>query len=380
MSSDLSRVLLVSPGHRWSTFDAYKGLGRGFEAIGVTCYPYAIEDRLARSRDFIEWSEGDEPAMDHNRVVFLAGEGCVNQALAIRAEAVVVVTGLLFDPRFYILLARARIPVFLFGTESPYNDDFYHRVIPSVAAASTNEARSLANWETMVAQAGSDTRVLHLPLGYDPATHHPGSGADLDQAAGHDVVFVGNMYPSRAAHLAGARWDGIDLGLYGVFEMIASDPEWPLWPQVCGASPAQPSAVVDNEVTAALYTKSKIVLNMFRREKVGKDWNDLTFLEEGDAGESINPRMIEAAAMGCFMISEYRPEVEQVFGDLVPTFRDPAELERLARYYLEHEEEREAMAAQLPAVVESYSYHERAREIAETMNEIRQEMRAPQIA
>lgn len=380
MSEGLSRVLLVSPGHRWSTFDAYKGLGRGFEAIGVQCYPYAVEDRLVRSRDWIEWSEGEHPATDDHRVIFLAGQESIIQALAIRAEAVVVVSGLLFDPRFYILLARARVPVFLFGTESPYNDDFYRQIIPSVAAASTNEAASLPEWQALVAEAKSDTRVMHLPLGFDPATHYPGAGADLEPASAHDVVFVGNMYPSRAAMLAGADWSGVDLGLYGVFEMIARDLDWPLWPSVCGASPASPSAVVDNEVTAALYTKSKIVVNLFRREKVGKGWFDYSELAEDEAGESINPRMIEAAAMGCFMISEYRPEVERVFGETVPTFRTSEELERLVRYYLDRDDEREALAAELPAKVASYSYHERARTICRTMAEVRAEMKATRVA
>lgn len=370
MGGSVRRILLVSPGHSWSTYDAFTGLHNGFKAIGVETYLYDLERRIPRARDFLAFCDGEEAAEDMGRVVYCAGEESIARALAIAADGVVVVTGLMYDPRLYVLLARARLPVFLFGTESPYNDDFYRQVAPSVAAFSTNEASSASRFRDVVAAHKADTRVLHLPLGYDPQTHYPGYGTDADGVATHDVVFVGNVYPSRAEMLAGASWDGIDLGLYGVFEMI-DDADWPLWPFAVGCSPGQRSAPVDNRIAASLYSRAKITLNLFRREKVGRSWDDVRTLSASEAGQSINPRMIEAAAMGCFMLSEWRPEVEQVFGDAVPTFRTPDELERLVRYYLTREDERRAMAARLPALVSGYSYHERARTIADTLAEIR---------
>jgi len=374
IDAPLRRILLVSPGHRWSTYDVYIGLARGFEAVGVEVVPYSIEDRLPRVRDWIAWSEGEEASNDDERVIYLSSEESLSKALGYNVDAVVVVSGLLYDPRFYVMLGRARVPVFLFGTESPYNDAFYHRCVPMLAAASTNEAQSVASWREAVQQRGSDTRVMHLPLGYDPATHHPGAGDELDVSP-HDVVFVGNMYPTRATMLEAVDWAGVDLGLYGVFEMVADNPDWPLWPHVWGATPADPSAVIDNRMTATLYARSKIVLNLFRRETIGKGWYDVQYLSEREAGESINPRMIEAAAMGAFMISEWRPEVERVFGELVPTFRTAAELEALVRHFLAHDEERAALAAQLPGAVAGYSYQERARTIAETLADVRHAMR-----
>ena len=374
MGDSVRRVLLVSPGHSWSTYDAFAGLHNGFRAIGVESHPYDLERRLPRARDFIAFCEGDDAAQDQGRVVYCAGEESIARALAIAADGVVVVTGLMYDPRLYTLLSRARIPVFLFGTESPYNDDFYQTIAPSVAAFSTNEAQSLSLFRAVVKGHKADTQVLHLPLGFDPTVHHPGYGVDVEGVAAHDVVFVGNVYPSRAEMLAGADWTGIDLGLYGVFEMI-DDVDWPLWPFAVGCSPNQRSAPVDNRIAASLYGRAKITLNLFRREKVGRSWADVRTLTEDEAGASINPRMIEAAAMGCFMISEWRPEVVSTFGSSVPTFTTPQEMQALVRYYLDHEDERLTLASELPAKVSSYSYHERARTIAETLAMVRAHMR-----
>ena len=72
--------------------------------------------------------------------------------------------------------------------------------------------------------------------------------------------------------------------------------------------------------------------------------------------ESLNPRAVELAACGVFTLSDYRAEVKEVFGDLIPTYGSPKELEELVRYYLAHDEERQALAAQLPARVADRSF------------------------
>lgn len=367
----IRRIVLVDPGHTWSTYDAFTGLHRGFTLTGIQSFPYALERRLPLARNWLSYTRAsagrlDEPGDDE--VICVAGQESVLQALAVGAEAVVVVSGLLYDPRLYAMLARARIPVFVFGTESPYNDDFYEGIAPMVAAFSTNEATSVERLEGAARARGSDTRVIHMPLGYDPERHFPGVGKDADLSA-HDVVFVGNVYPSRARMLEAVDWSGVDVALYGVFRML--DRSSRLWRYVIGATPDHPEMAIDNRATAALYDRAKITLNLFRTEKIGHGWDDVT---DVDGGESINPRMIEAAACGAFMISEYRPEVERTFGPLVPTFRSSDELQRLVHYYLEHDDERRAIADQLPAAVAGFSYHDRAREIAGVLTRIRQDM------
>lgn len=373
----------MAPGHTWSTFDAHTGLHAGFTAIGVESWPYALDMRLPGVRDLVREQTGkitihekpddrkatEEEIETTREVIALSCQGSIVQALAVGAEAVVVVTGLLYDPRMYILLARAGIPVFVYGTESPYNDHYYSTMVNMVAAFSTNELSSLPTLQAVATERGADTRVMYMPLGYDPARHYPGVGDGAEFPA-HDVVMVGNMYPSRQRVLEAVDWSGIDLALYGVFISMTKDT--PLWQHVRGgATPETPFATIDNRATAALYAKSKIVLNLFRREEYGQEWTEI---RECEGGSSINPRLIEAAACGRFILSEWRPEVQAVFGDLVPTFKTAEECERLVRYYLAHDEEREAMAAALPAIVAGYSYHTRAQQIADVMSLVRADM------
>lgn len=376
----IRRALLVSSGHNWSTADAFTGLHAGLTAAGVESWPFDVAARMDLARELIMWRDGQEVAagrrdaaremIDVEReAIAVVGQEAVIQALAVGADAVIVVSALLFDPRIYMLMSRARIPVFVFGTESPYHDDFYADVVPMTAAFSVNDTSSLGRFRALVEGRGSDTRVLYLPLGYDPVRHYRGVG-DGTFYESHDVVFVGNVYPSRQTMMEGIDWTGIDLGLYGVFVTMTDDS--PLWRHVkTPATPEMPVTPIDNRATAALYDRAKIVLNLFRTEVSGLDPQDRRTIE---GAESINPRLLEAAACGAFMISEWRPEVETMFGDLVPTFRTPLEAERLIRYYLEHDDEREAIRAKLPAAVAAHSYHVRARQIVDVLADVRAKM------
>lgn len=376
----IRRVLLVSSGHQWSTADVFTGLHSGLQAAGIESYPFSIADRLPLARELIEWRDQQQvdagklkavrDQLDAEReAIAVVGQEAVIQALAVSADAVIVVCGLLFDPRIYMLMARARIPVFVFGTESPYHDEFYRGVVNMAALFSTNEVTSVAPLQEVVRARGADTRVIYMPLGFDPVRHYPGVGEGT-QFQHHDVVFVGNMYPSRQATMEGVDWSGIDLGLYGVF--VTMTPGSPLWAHVqTEASPEYPMAPIDNRATAALYDKAKIVLNLFRTEVSGLDPEDRRTVQ---GAESVNPRLIEAAACGAFMISEWRPEVEAMFGQLVPTFKTPEECERLIRYYLEHDDERAALASQLPAAVARHSYHVRACEVVREIEAARAAM------
>lgn len=354
VASEIDRVMVVASGHGWSTLDAYYGLIAGFQEAGVETYHYDLHKRIDIAAEWLDWvKEHYAPDADPGAgdVLYQAGKAVVVKSLEVGADAVVVVCGLLFDQRLYVLLRRAGIPVFLFGTESPYDDELMEAVAPLATAVSTNERTSLPALEAYLQEIGSPARATYMPLGFNPKIHMPGFGRDAHGLPEHDVIFVGNCYPSREQLLTAIDWDGIDLALYGVFDTVS--PTAPLRQHVRGG-------IIPNVTTTALYSRAKIVLNLFRSEQFGANWE---VLNTDRQGESISPRVIEAAAVGAFMITEWRPEVEELFGDLMPTFRTAEEAERLIRYYLEHEDERAEMAARLPAVVAGYSYTDRARTI-----------------
>jgi len=86
--------------------------------------------------------------------------------------------------------------------------------------------------------------------------------------------------------------------------------------------------------------------------------------------DSMGPRCYELAATGTFFISEYRPEVEEVFGDLVPTFDTPDEMARLVGTYIQDPARREAVQRELPGAVAAHTWHDRARQLVDDLDEV----------
>lgn len=386
-SVPIRRVLLVTPGGKWSTHDVFVGLHRGLQAIGVESFPFDTSTHLEEANEWVKLLRqmrggGDFDSADEYMAAstWAVDEKAVIRALAVGADAVVVITGFLFCPAMTRLFHHAGLPVYLYCTESPYDDDIQLGMVPWYAVASTNDRASLPAFEAAAEAGGRGTRVMHLPLGYDPATHHPGAGLDCDLAPAHDVVFVGNVFPSRERFLRTVDWrgEGIDLGLYGDFRtMPAESPLWAYAPRE--ATPDDPIRIVDNRITTALHAKAKIALNFFREERFRGPIDDpetwRTPAATVTGAESVNPRIIECAASGAFVLSEWRAELDDPpWRGLIPTFRTPDEMAELVRYYLAHDEEREEIAGELPRAAEGWSYHDRAAQIVSALGEVKAQM------
>jgi spore maturation protein CgeB len=117
--------------------------------------------------------------------------------------------------------------------------------------------------------------------------------------------------------------------------------------------------IVENEGAAELYRRAKIGLNLYRTLVAF----DRKHEQHVTNAESLNPRAVELAACGTFSISDWRPEVAEVFGDAVPTFKTPAELGDLCRYYLAHDDRRQELAARLPGCVAGHTYSNRTKQL-----------------
>jgi len=114
---------------------------------------------------------------------------------------------------------------------------------------------------------------------------------------------------------------------------------------------------ITNEMAASLYRRAKIGLNLYR---TSKGFGRKTRKIKTDEAESLSPRAYELAACGSFHLSDYRKEVEEVFGDLVPTFRTPTEAAALIRTWLNDPAGRQRVSEQLPACVAEDSWTQRA--------------------
>ncbi|MBO6282203.1 MAG: glycosyltransferase [Alphaproteobacteria bacterium] len=137
---------------------------------------------------------------------------------------------------------------------------------------------------------------------------------DFQENKHTDVLFVGNFHFERKGPLAAAQ-QNLPIDIYGA--------NWPDWVETKGV-------YIDNRILRQYYSSAKIVLNDTK----------VSMREFG----FVTTRLYDATASGAFVISDYIPEIYEIYGDSVPMWRTEKELADLIRYYLEHPKEREQKA------------------------------------
>ena len=341
------RVLLVHPGASWSTADVYDGLLLGLRHHGANVIPYRLDTRIEASHKALHalWrmKKKADPELvkpTQNDTIYHAGVGALEMALRHQADVVLVVSAMLLHPDIIVMMKRAGLLVTVLFTESPYDFEEELRIAKMVDGCWLNERAAVPAFKTV------NPRTGYLPHAWHPDKHFMSPTSTSDFPA-HDVVFVGSGFPERVAWFNAIDWTGIDLGLYGTWKGLG------LKKQVMKSVRAEQIA---NDSAAEIYRKAKIGLNMYRTRGMKRQPPPVV-------GESLSPRAYELAACGVFSLSEYRKEVPEVFGDLVPTFRTPTEAAALIRLWLADSEGRKRVAAQLPACVAESSWTERAKTV-----------------
>lgn len=340
------KVLLVHPGATWSTVDVYQGLSYGLQQHGVTVLHHRLDQRIeaAHKALFALWriKRREQPELvkpTSADTFYQAGVGALEMALRHQVDVVLIVSAMYLHPDVIVMMRRAGLKVVVLFTESPYDLDKELKIAALIDGCWTNERTSVPAFAAVNPRAG------YLPHAWHPLKHYVSDRA-IGELPSHDVVFVGTGFPERISFFNAIDWTGIDLGLYGTWKKL-------------GLKPALRACVkgeqVNNELAAALYRRAKIGLNLYR---VYRGWGRTV---ERVTGESLSPRAYELAACGSFSISDYRREVLEVFGDLVPTFRTPTEAAAQIRLWLADEQGRSRVAAALPACVAEASWTERAK-------------------
>ena len=338
------RIVLVHPGASMSTADVWSGLKAGLQARGHVIYDYALDARIERSGAWLNycWHKGGK-ALERpgsSDILYHAGEELVARALRVLPDVVLVVSAMYLHPDIVLLLKRAGVPVAILFTESPYDDEMQKKLLPFIRAGWTNERSSARLYG-----------LGYLPHAWSRDVHDV--EAEAPAVAAHDVVFVGTGFKERIEVLESVDWTGVDLGLYGAWELLGS--RHPLRAHLR-------DKYISNAQAAQLYRRAKIGLNLFRRSKgFGREAPRIAH------AESLNPRAYELAATGCFTISERRDEVVETFGDLVPTFGDPAEVRPLVDRWLADPEGRDRVRALLPATVAAHTWDARAATIEQDL-------------
>lgn len=200
--------------------------------------------------------------------------------------------------------------------------DFIASYLPIFDAVTVYTTAAVANYKN------HGHKVLHIPLG---ATFPEASMAQPKTDI--DVLFVGRPYGNRAAMINNLVGLDISVSVYGSHEWRSLVP------------PQTYKGHLPNELYEATVARAKIVLG---------------FMEAPDGGPvHINAKVFDAAKVGRFcLLTYYEPiysDYNLVENESIVTYKDAVDLCAKVRYYLEHPEERERIAAKSASLLRASS-------------------------
>jgi spore maturation protein CgeB len=171
----------------------------------------------------------------------------------------------------------------------------------------------------------------YLPIGFDDTVYRRLNSRKFV----HDLIWIGSPHKDRLPKLDRiarfAKGRGMDFRIYSRFyskkkQRRELEIHYPYLFQAIRRN----ARILPTEANL-LYGVSRIGINLHLSD----------FHSQG-----INPRTLEVPGSGCFLLTDYRSEIERMFhiDSEVSIFRDMDEFEAKVEYYLAHEEERENMA------------------------------------
>jgi hypothetical protein len=335
------RILVVSPGPNWSVEDVRAGWVKGLRQNGAEVGTVNLGAAIDFYHDLSFYNERYDCQIrpyDDVDAVLLAVDTIFAEAFKGDPDVVLIVSGF-FIPQLVLPLLRERGKkvVYLF-TESPYQDD--QQIAASAFADLTivNDPTNLAKFD----------RAYYQPHCYDPDLHFPGKGEPV-----WDFSFIGTGYDSRAEFFESVEWGDLNVKFGGNWPTVKEDS--PLFPFF----DADPQFCIDNDKTADIYRSSKLSANMYRREANRPDLA---------AGWSMGPREVELAACETFYLRDPRPESDEVFGGILPTFSSAGEFGELAQWWAGHDDARVRAAHQASSRIRERTFENAAARLLSTLN------------
>ena len=162
----------------------------------------------------------------------------------------------------------------------------------------------------------------------------------------YELLFIGNSRGVYRRILDDVNPPEYSLTIYGR--------HWNRFPVYCYVA----EKYMPREYVGQAYHDAKIVLN--------DHWDDM--LEYG----IVSNRVFDALAAEAFVISDYMPEIEELFGNHVITYTSKEELRSKIRYYMEHDTERAQHAREGRNIVLSkHSFGDRVSTIIDRMHKMK---------
>src|SRR5580765_2489228 len=302
------KVLVIGSGASISTKDVENGIYEALQRAGIDTKIYLLDVRLSNAYDWLvhNWENNEEvqPRPVWADAIYRGSVEALELALRYDVDWILMISGMYFHPDVVTLMRRAHLHTAVLLTESPYMDQQQQNFVLEVDGAWTNEITSIPILQE------ANPNIQYMRHAYDPLLHHPATEEDIEanEMPAYDVVMVGSGFEERIDLLEQVDWTGINLGLYGHWELLSEH------------SPLQPflkGELISNRKTTQLYARAKLGLNIYRTSK---------FYELGGehikGAKSMNPRAYELAACQIPAIANFRQEQEDTLGDGVTQFTD----------------------------------------------------------
>ena len=266
------------------------------------------------------------------------------QSAAREYDAVLVVKGLLIDAATVAAMrAGGRRSVVCFNPDHPWKPA--PACYSPVAIGAMPEYDVYLTWTPALKSrlyAAGCRRVSVLRFAWDPALHPflP------DVAESHDVAFVGNWSEHRQ------RWiealGDVSVTLYG--REWAKRLRGRRSPNIAVTTQAPLGDAYAREIRSA-----KVALNLH------DPWNC----------PGINMRTFEIPGVGGVMLSTWTGDVDELFGDAVPTFRTQSDLRDQIELLLADARMRDSVRTRSHEIVENHTFSERAQALVDLFHELR---------
>lgn len=327
------RILIGHPGPGFSVADVYTGWYEALQELGVKVARYNFDDRLtfydaAYLDTGVTGPDGSRvfrKALLPERAIELSCNGLLSSCFQWWPDVVLLVSGFLIPGGMLDLIRSRRIRVAVLHTELPYELDRELELAQHADLSLVNDPIHLEKFR----QIGP---AAYMPHAYRPSVHHPGPA---DSRLTCDLAFVGTAFQSRVEVLEAMDLDGLDVLLAGNWQRLPADS--PLRKHLAH----DVEECLDNTQAAAIYRSARAGLNLYRREAEQPGY---------EAGWAMSPREVEMSACGLFFLRDPRGEGDELL-PMLPTFSGPQDASEQLRWWLGHDDERQAAAAKARAAV-----------------------------
>jgi spore maturation protein CgeB len=313
-------------------------------ADGLTAAGHAVT--LVNIRDFFPWHRNRiVRAWRRLRTAYELRryrQTILEAARTSRAEILLTLKGSYLDPAFLDQVRAMGIKIVMLYPDLHFrHNDFQPDWIGHYDLFVTTKSFHLPYLETVLPKE----RIAYLPHGYSPAVHTahavPATNADF----GWDICYAGNRSVEKQDWVRGL------LDRVPHVKALILGTGWEDF--------SHPSATIAGLVTGVRYAEA-IARS---RINIAVHWGTDPVTRWGDL---VSTRSFEIPACGGFMLHIDNEEVRTFYtpGAECDVFDTPDELASKVHHYLEHPDERMAIAAAGHArAVPAYSYHTRARKI-----------------